>query len=71
MAEDITKDSTLMTPAPVVERLAFDHGVHPRHTASGQFVQRSDIAQAMERISDGRQGRDNLPKPSETSHPNS
>lgn len=51
-------------PAP------FDHDVHPRHAATGQFAPRGDVHQAMTRISDGRQARrDTLPQPAPMAHP--
>jgi hypothetical protein len=48
----------------------FDHGAHPRHTGSGQFVSRQDVHQAMNRIDGGSQGRANLPAAVEMNHPN-
>lgn len=63
-------DDEMTLPMPTVEKPAFDHALHPRHAASGQFVNRSDIGQALQRIHDGRPvSRAALPPPSTPDHP--
>lgn len=58
------------TQVPLPDPAPFDHATHPRHATSGQFVNRSDVHQAMQRIHDGRQeSRTALPQPVTPDHP--